>query len=113
MAKVAPKEKLKIKTSKEEFVIDYADVNEAGMIVRSINHPIRKKIIEMLQKVDETNVTDIYVKLRMEQSIVSQHLAILRSTKVLKTRRDGKFIYYSLDTRRLKRIGKKIEDLAK
>ena len=41
-------------------------------------------------------VTDIYVKLRLEQSVASQHLAILRKAGVVQTERDGKFIFYSL-----------------
>ena len=56
-------------------------------------------------------VTDIYIKLRLEQSVASQHLAILRRAGVVVTDRDGKFINYSLDRNRLAQISKLVEDL--
>jgi DNA-binding transcriptional ArsR family regulator len=46
-------------------------------------------------------VTEIYVKLRLEQSVASQHLAILRKAGFVNTVRDGKFIYYSVSKERL------------
>jgi DNA-binding transcriptional ArsR family regulator len=57
-------------------------------------------------------VTDIYIKLRLEQSVASQHLAILRRAGVVSTERQGKFIFYGLDKDRLGQISKLVEDLA-
>ena len=57
-------------------------------------------------------VTDIYIKLRLEQSVASQHLAILRRSGVVVTDRQGKFIYYSLDKDRLAQISRLVEELA-
>jgi DNA-binding transcriptional ArsR family regulator len=57
-------------------------------------------------------VTDIFIKLRLEQSVASQHLAILRKAGVLNTDRDGKFIYYSLNKERIEEIANLVEDLA-
>jgi len=50
--------------------------------------------------------------LRLEQSVASQHLAILRRAGVVITDRQGKFIYYSLDRGRLTQINKLVEELA-
>ena len=58
-------------------------------------------------------VTDIYIKLRLEQSVASQHLAILRRAGVVATDRQGKFIYYSLNKERLVEIGNLIKELVK
>ena len=113
MAKVPVTEELVVKDKKRgDIVIDYSMVNEAAMTIRSINHPIRKKVVELLEDVDEMNVTEIYVQLRMEQSIVSQHLAILLHAKILKTRREGKFIYYRLNRKRIKSISTLLNKLA-
>ena len=57
-------------------------------------------------------VTEIYIKLRLEQSVASQHLAILRRADVLTTERDGKFIYYSINTKRMEEIAALVEKLA-
>ena len=55
---------------------------------------LRQRIIEVLEESDNMTVTDIYIKLRLEQSVASQHLAILRRAGVVITDRQGKFIYY-------------------
>jgi len=48
------------------------------------------------------NVTDIYVKLRIEQSVASQHLAILRNEGFVSTEREGKTIWYSINADAIK-----------
>lgn len=58
-------------------------------------------------------VTEIYVKLRLEQSVASQHLAILQaSAGVVQTERNGKFIFYSVNRSRLGQISSLVEELA-
>jgi DNA-binding transcriptional ArsR family regulator len=56
-------------------------------------------------------VTEIYVKLRLEQSVASQHLAILRKAGFVNTTRDGKFIYYSVNASRLAEMNRFVEEL--
>ena len=56
-------------------------------------------------------VTEIYVKLRLEQSVASQHLAILRRAGIVSTARDGKFIFYSLNYARLAEVVGFVETL--
>lgn len=45
----------------------------------------------------EKNVTEICQELQMNQSAISHQLKILKSNKLIKNRRDGKIIYYSLN----------------
>lgn len=70
---------------------------KAAMIYRAINHPLRQKIYEFLC-VKERDVTSIYTHFLIEQSVASQHLAILRKSGWVKTRREGKWIYYAPNT---------------
>lgn len=49
----------------------------------------------------EACVNEIFDALQIEQSVASQHLRILRQAELVQTRRDGKFIYYSLNYNRL------------
>ena len=58
-------------------------------------------------------LTEIYVKLRLEQSVASQHLAILRKAGVVVTERDGKYIFYSLNHDRIAEISQLVEELAR
>ena len=96
---------------KDQISLEYPVLRKAVLIIRSLNHPIRQRIIEMLKDRTKMTVTEIYVKLRLEQSVASQHLAILRRVDVLKTKREGKFIYYTLNKSRLNAIRKFAKDL--
>ncbi|MEL7222763.1 MAG: metalloregulator ArsR/SmtB family transcription factor [Bacteroidota bacterium] len=96
----------------DNIQLDYAELRKAVIVLRAVNHKLRQRIIDLLDENDQMPVTDIYVKLRLEQSVASQHLAILRRAGVAKTDRQGKYIYYSLDRERLAQIGKLVEELA-
>ncbi len=92
-------------------LIDYAAAKSAAMTLRAINHKLRQQIIALLDENKRMNVTDIYVKLRLEQSVASQHLAILRRADIVKTVREGKFIHYALNTDRIETVSKFIKQL--
>ena len=92
--------------------LDYTELRKAVLVLRAVNHKLRQRIIDLLDTGETMTVTDIYIKLRLEQSVASQHLAILRRAGVVITERQGKFIYYSLNHERLEQISKLVEDLA-
>jgi len=92
--------------------VDYAELRKAALVLRAINHKLRQRIIELLAENQTMTVTDIYVKLRLEQSVASQHLAILRKANVVETERQGKFIFYALNKARLVEIGGLVDKLA-
>lgn len=96
----------------KDIHLDYADLRKAVLVLRAVNHKLRQRVIDLLEEEESLTVTDIYIKLRLEQSVASQHLAILRRAGVVNTRRDGKFIYYSLDKERLSQISRLVEELA-
>lgn len=100
-----------LKSGGKEVQLDYADLRRAVLVLRAVNHKLRQRIIDFLEGKDPMTVTDIYIKLRLEQSVASQHLAILRRAGVVKTDRQGKFIYYSLDKERLSQISSLVENL--
>ncbi len=45
----------------------------------------------------ELSVTEICESLKMNQSAISHQLRILKNSKLIKNRREGKTVYYSLD----------------
>ncbi|MEM0994887.1 MAG: metalloregulator ArsR/SmtB family transcription factor [Bacteroidota bacterium] len=96
----------------EDVQLDYAELRKAVLVLRAVNHKLRQRIIDLLEENEQMTVTDIYVKLRLEQSVASQHLAILRRAGVVRTDRQGKFIYYALDKDRLSQISTLVEELA-
>ncbi|HHH52384.1 MAG TPA: transcriptional regulator [Bacteroidetes bacterium] len=104
-------ETVTLKKGGKEILLDYADLRKAVLVLRAVNHQLRQRIIDLLEESENITVTDIYIKLRLEQSVASQHLAILRRAGVVRTERNGKFIYYSLDKNRLKQISKLVSEL--
>ncbi len=88
----------------EQNKMDYAAIKNAAMTLRSINHKLRQQILKLLEENKRMKVTDIYVKLRLEQSVASQHLAILRRANIVSTERMGKEIYYSLNNNRIEQV---------
>ncbi|MEZ4952011.1 MAG: metalloregulator ArsR/SmtB family transcription factor [Saprospiraceae bacterium] len=105
-------ETIVLKKGKQEIQLDYAELRKAVLVLRAINHKLRQRMIDLLEEHEKMTVTDIYIKLRLEQSVASQHLAILRRAGVVSTDRNGKFIYYGLDKDRLSQISKLVEELA-
>jgi DNA-binding transcriptional ArsR family regulator len=92
--------------------LDYSNLRKAVLVLRAVNHKLRQRVIDLLEENGSMTVTDIYIKLRLEQSVASQHLAILRRAGVVLTDRQGKFIFYSLDKDRLAQIMRLVEELA-
>src|ERR1700743_3520150 len=97
--------------SNEQIKLDYMEVKSATSALRAINHKLRQQIIRLLEENKRMNVTDIYVKLRLEQSVASQHLAILRRANIVITERDGKFIHYALNHARIAAVAKFVSEL--
>ena len=68
-------------------------------------------ILALIDSEKKITVTEIYVRLRLEQSVASQHLAILRRAGIVVTQRDGKFIYYTVNHKRIVELDKFCTDL--
>ena len=102
---------INFQTTENSTSIKYANLRSIVLTLRALNHDLRKKIIDLLLENDQMNVTDIYVKLRIEQSVASQHLAILRKAGIVNTNRTGKFIRYTLDHERLAIVSRLINKL--
>jgi DNA-binding transcriptional ArsR family regulator len=91
--------------------INYHNLKKAALVLRALNHKLRQQILTLIETEKKITVTEIYVRLRLEQSVASQHLAILRRAGIVTTQRDGKFIYYTVNYKRIEEINGVIEDL--
>ncbi len=99
-------------SSKEQIVIVASELKKAANVLRAINHKLRQQILKVIDENKNITVTDIYVKLRLEQSVASQHLAILRASNIVNTERDGKYIYYTVNRERLAEVAEIVKELA-
>ena len=64
-------------------------------ILKSLAHPARLQIVIGLIK-NECNVNEIKEKLGLPQSTISQHLKILKNSKIIKGRREGTNVCYEV-----------------
>ncbi|MBS1926675.1 MAG: helix-turn-helix transcriptional regulator [Bacteroidetes bacterium] len=91
--------------------INYHNLKKAALVLRALNHKLRQQILHLIETEKKITVTEIYVKMRLEQSVASQHLAILRKAGFVITERDGKFIYYTVNYKRVEQVGDIVEQL--
>jgi ArsR family transcriptional regulator len=74
-------------------------------------NPTRLRILERLGKVGEESVNDLAVHLHMSQPRISWHLRMLRLGGVIRTRRDGRQVYCSLDVDHIARERARLDDM--
>lgn len=73
-----------------------ANAQEASAFLKALAHEGRLMILCHLGS-GEKSVTELENLLQLRQAAVSQQLARLRAEGLVRCRRDGKVIYYSLD----------------
>ncbi|NLO89231.1 MAG: helix-turn-helix transcriptional regulator [Clostridia bacterium] len=88
---------VKEKMPPEETLYDLAE------LFKVFGDTTRVKILWALDK-SEMCVCDLAVLLNMTQSAVSHQLRILRQARLVKYRKEGKIVYYSLDDEHVKQI---------
>ena len=91
--------------------LELLNIKKAALMLRAVNHKLRQQILKVIDEKGKITVTELYQSLLLEQSVASQHLAILRKAGFVKTKRDGKFIFYSVNTNRLQELNAFVNDL--
>ena len=87
----------KIKLPEEELLYDLGD------FFKILGDSTRIKILSALFQ-SEMCVCDIAALLGMTQSAISHQLRVLKQGKLVKQRKEGKVVYYSLDDDHIKHI---------
>ena len=77
--------------------IDADTAQHLADLFKTLGDPTRIKILSLLTKTEEMRVYDIADSLTMGQSAISHQLRVLRSARLVKFRRDGKEVLYSID----------------
>jgi len=80
----------------KEFKVDIKVAQIVAEVLKSVAHPVRLQILEMLEA-GEKCVGDIVKGVNGKQSITSQHLTRMRDKGVLSRRRDGANVYYRVE----------------
>lgn len=68
-----------------------------NIIFKALNDATRRQILEMLQKKDLT-AGEIADKFNISFPSISHHLDLLKQANLVTTKKEGQFVYYSLNT---------------
>ena len=82
----------------ENILYDLAD------LFKVFGDSTRIRILLVLMDEEELAVSDLADGLNMTQSAISHQLRTLKQNKLVKSRRDGKQVYYSLDDEHVRSI---------
>ncbi len=77
-----------------------ADNQLHAHLCSAISDPVRIRLLYLLAEYPHT-VSQLIDHLDLPQSSISRHLGVLRAAELVRTRRDGRHIYYSLGDRRV------------
>lgn len=82
---------------------DERTIVELAEVFKVLAEPTRIRILHALSE-EELCVCDISAVVGTTQSAISHQLRILRSARLVKSRKDGKMVYYSLDDDHVRRL---------
>ena len=72
------------------------DADACARYLKALAEPIRLRIVQALQE-QRMTVTELAQHLDLEIPNVSHHLRVLFHAELVKTERDGRFIYYEIN----------------
>ena len=75
---------------------DLDKLKRVARLMKTVGHPSRLKIIELLIEKHTLPVREIYEAIDISQSNASQHLKSLEDVGVLTSTREGKNIFYEI-----------------
>ncbi|AZQ63533.1 MULTISPECIES: ArsR/SmtB family transcription factor [Flammeovirga] len=90
--------------------IEYDKIEKAAFILKTIAHPVRLRILELLDCNNRLSVSEICDQLDCEQSLTSHHLSNMKLKGILTSKREGKNIYYSLKEKAVMNIMSCLEE---
>ena len=87
--------------SKRSYVpIGQADAGELAETFHTLGNPTRVRMLDALAH-GELCVNDLATLIDMSESAVSHQLRLLRTLRVVKSRREGRMVFYSMDDRHI------------
>ena len=89
------------------------EIKRAQAIYRALDHKQRIQILRILIANPRINVTALYKKMKVTQSTVSQHLAILRMADIVYFERNKQTVNYFVDHAMVQKIIKASQNLLK
>ena len=77
--------------------IPFAILESSANKLKSIAHPVRLAIIDLLCHNEKLTVTEIQESLKIEQTATSYHLIQMKNKNIVKSEKRANKMFYSLD----------------
>ncbi len=90
-----------------EIVINFNNVRKVLATLNALNHKLRERILDRLDDLDDAaTLENIMIQMRLDKSVVQEHLKILLRNQIILTTRNAanEVIYYQNDERLLQVI---------
>ncbi len=87
-----------------ELALEAGDIKNAVLLLRALNNSLRQKILKFIHLNNRVTVTEVHIQFRIEQSVASDHLGIMREAKLVVNERKGRFIFYTVNYKELERF---------
>jgi ArsR family transcriptional regulator len=81
-------------------LVGYDDAGELAETFRTLGDPTRVRMLDALSQ-SELCVCDLATLIGLSESAVSHQLRLLRNLRLVKARREGRMVFYSLDDRHI------------
>ena len=95
----------------DESVKRRQNLASLSKLFRVLSDETRLKLLVILRQKGEAHVTELCRTLRLPQPTVSHHLGLLRVHGLVRNRRNGKQVFYSIDESRYGRASKAVAQL--
>ncbi len=87
-------------TLDERALLEHDDVENTARVLKCLGHPLRLRILDLLEWKSEATVTEVHEALDIEQAVASQHLTTMRDKGILASRKEGVHVIYRIGDER-------------
>ncbi|MEO0044003.1 MAG: hypothetical protein RL329_3451 [Bacteroidota bacterium] len=79
-------------------------LEKAAFILKTVAHPTRLAIVDLLNMNTRMSVTEIGEILQCEQSLLSHHLITMKLKGILKSEKEGQSVFYTLKEKEVTKL---------
>ncbi len=86
--------------------ISIENITKAAKILKTIGHPLRLEVLEVLEAKERLNVSQIKeaIHSKVEQSLLSHHLIKMKDKGILQSKKEGMHVVYNITDRNILKI---------
>jgi ArsR family transcriptional regulator len=88
------------------------DATDIALVAKALAHPARVRIVQLLAQQDACMGAEVFARLPLAQSTVSEHLRVLRDAGVVSSTPEGTRTLYCLRAEVLEEFAARLGDLA-